>query len=104
MFEQINTSGLVPVEYKCVVQIEETAKVTKGGIYLPDDHKERQDMAQVRAKLLAVGGNAFEDWRGRIPQPGDKVLIAKYSGLVVDGPGEIKYRVISDKDIAAVLS
>lgn len=104
MFEQINTSGLIPVEYKCVVQIDEIKRVTAGGIHLPGEKIERDEMAQVKGTLLAVGGNAFSDWNGKIPAPGDKVMIAKYAGLVVNGFGEIKYRIISDKDIAAVLS
>lgn len=100
----INLSGISPVEYKILVQIEETETVTKGGIILTHDHKERADMAQVKGTLIAVGGNAFEDFRGSIPQPGDKVMIAKYAGLVSDGNDGRKYRICSDKDVAAVLS
>lgn len=99
-----NLSGITPVEYKILVQIEETETVTKGGIILTADHKERADMAQVKGRLVAVGGNAFEDWRGHVPRAGDRVMIAKYAGLVADGDDGRKYRVCSDKDVAAVLS
>ena len=54
-------------------------------------------------QLVAIGGNAFEDWKGDLPQVGDRVVVAKYAGLnyVDDGA---TYRIINDKDIAAVIS
>jgi len=100
----INLSGIRPVEYKVLVLIDETEKVTKGGIILTHDHKERADMAQVKGTLIAVGGNAFQDWQGEVPKPGDRVMIAKYAGLVAEGNEGRMYRLASDKDIAAVLS
>ena len=100
----INLSGISPVEFKVLVLIDETEKVTKGGIILTSDHKERADMAQVKGTLIAVGGNAFQDWAGDVPKPGDRVMIAKYAGLVAEGNDGRMYRLASDKDIAAVLS
>jgi co-chaperonin GroES (HSP10) len=100
----INLSGINPVEFKILVQIEETETVTKGGIILTSDHKERADMAQVKGTLIAAGGNAFQDFMGAIPKPGDRVMIAKYAGLVAEGNDGRKYRIASDKDVAAVLS
>lgn len=100
----VNLSGIQPVEYKVLVLIEETEKVTKGGIILTTDHKERADMAQVKGVLVAVGGNAFSDWSGNIPAVGNRVMIAKYSGLVAEGDDGKMYRLCSDKDIAAVLA
>jgi chaperonin GroES len=100
----INLSGISPVEFKVLVLIDETEKVTKGGIILTSDHKERADMAQVKGTLIAVGGNAFQVWAGDVPKPGDRVMIAKYAGLVAEGNDGRMYRLASDKDIAAVLS
>lgn len=102
--DYLNLSGISPVEFKILVLIDETEKVTKGGIILTSDHKERADMAQVKGTLVAIGGNAFQDWSGTIPEPGDRVMIAKYAGLVAEGNDSRMYRLASDKDVAAVLS
>ena len=100
---------LHPVEYKCVVKlydVEEAdptlAAAKKAGIVLATQYKEREQMAQVKGQLVAAGGNAFEDWQGKKPAPGDTVIIAKHSGLIYRDDEE-EYRIINDKDIAAIL-
>jgi chaperonin GroES len=103
----INDTGISPVEFKVLVRVVETEEKTKGGIYIPQDTKERNDMAGTDAVLLAVGGNAFTnpDWIGVIPKPGDKVKVAKYAGLMMkDTNGRDMLRLCNDKDISAVLS
>jgi chaperonin GroES len=101
----INDTGITPVEFKVLVRVIESEERTKGGIFIPQDVKERHDMAQTEGILLAVGGNAFEDWKGRVPQVGDRVMIAKYAGLVKrDKDGRELLRVCNDKDLSAVLS
>ena len=101
--------NIQPVEYKCVVQLHKVedadplmASAKRAGIEIPMASMDREQQAQVKAELLAVGGNAFEDWN-ETPKVGDTVLIAKYAGLIYQD-GDIDYRIINDKDIAAVLS
>jgi chaperonin GroES len=90
-----------PVEYKVLVLPEEVEEKTEGGLYLPDQVKEKDRMAQCRAQVIAIGGNAFEEWKGRVPQPGDTVYMAKYAGCTLQHDGR-QYRLINDKDIAAI--
>ena len=93
-----------PVEYKCVVKLHAVEEVSKGGIVLSTQGiKAREQQAQVKGELMAIGGNAFEDWKGDIPEVGQTVLIAKYSGLVYPD-GDEEYRIINDKDVAAIIS
>ena len=99
----VNPSELYPVEYKILVKLDEVEGVSKGGIIIPLSLKERQQMHQVRATLVAVGGNAFEDWRGTVPKVGDRVYVAKNAGYQVVGQDEQKYQLMNDKDIAAVI-
>lgn len=100
----INPSGLIPVEFKCLVQPIEIEEVTEGGIILLDETVEQAEVAQCRARLIDVGGRAFFDWgSGRNPKPGDMVLMAKYAGINVEGSDGKDYRVIQDKDITAIL-
>lgn len=99
----MNTSGLVPVEYKILIEPEEVERKTESGIILTDKVTDREKMAQVRGKLIAVGGNAFEDWQEPIPAVGDVVSYAKYAGLIVKGVDEKEYRLANDKDITAIV-
>lgn len=106
-----NKSGIVPIEYKCVVLPKEvTEKI--GSIYIPDTTKERDQFAQMEGVLVAVSPLAFTyadqaEWErgnGAPPSPGDRVLFAKYSGAAVKGKDGKEYRIVNDKDICAVLS
>ena len=99
----INSSGIRPVEYKCLVLPEEVEEISKGGIVMfAGGAKEREQMAQMRAHLIAVGGNAFDDWKGEKPEVGVKVLINKYAGYTEKGDDGKTYRVLQDKDIVAI--
>jgi co-chaperonin GroES (HSP10) len=107
----VNTSGLQPVEYKILIlpeQAEETDEVLKraraAGITLVDRTTEREKMAQVKGRLVAAGGNAFEDWSGQVPKVGDVVWYAKYAGFHVKGDDGADYRLCNDKDVAAVMA
>ena len=106
----VNASGIQPVEYKILILpelAEETDEVLRrakaAGLALVDKTTEREKMAQVKGRLVAAGGNAFEDWSGQVPQLGDTVWFAKYAGYVVKGDDGQEYRLANDKDISAVL-
>jgi chaperonin GroES len=102
--------GVQPVEFKVLVKPSEIevdpalARAKAAGIQLPQDVLERELMAQIVATLLAVGGNAFEDWKGQVPQVGDTVLIAKYSGITIKGADGEEYRMLNDKDISGIIT
>ena len=98
----INTSGLSPVEYKILIEPEEVEQKSAGGIVLAIATTEKEKMAQVRGRLIAVGGNAFEDWNEPIPRVGDKVYYAKYAGKwIKDHRDGQEYLVVNDEDIVA---
>lgn len=99
--EPLNPSGLVPVEYKVLIRLDPVEEKTMGGIIKPT--VEREQMAETYATLIAIGGNAFEDWKEPLPKPGDRVVIDKYAGLPPKA-GDIQdlYRLCNDKDICAI--
>jgi chaperonin GroES len=99
-----NTSGLQPCEYKILIEPEEVELKSAGGIVLATATTEKEKMAQVRGKLIAVGGNAFEDWKEPIPKVGDRVMYAKYAGLVVKGKDGQDLRLANDKDLTAIVA
>jgi chaperonin GroES len=105
-----NPSGIKPTEYKVLVQPIKVDAKTKGGIILPDEHKDREQFAQMQGTLVAVSPLAFtyadaSDWGdAEKPKPGDKVMFAKFAGAAVKGMDGADYRIINDKDVSAVLA
>ena len=102
-----NRSGLQPVEYKVVVLQDEVEEKTKGGIYIPQDTRDKEQMAEVNGTLIAAGGLAFCDglngpWPGEKPKPGDRVLVSKYAGFVFEGKDGKQYQCCQDKDILGI--
>ena len=102
----MNNSGFNPLDVRVLVRpdvIEEKI----GSIFIPDQHKDREQMAQIKATLVAVGVNAWSEAKANpdftAPQPGTRVLIAKYGGIVVDGADGEKYRVMNDVDVTATI-
>lgn len=98
----MNQSKIQPREFKVLILPEAVEEKSTGGIILAATTKEREEMAQVRGTLVAVGGNAFEDWNDP-PQVGDLVYIGKYAGYVVKGADGKDYRLTNDKDIVATI-
>lgn len=102
-----NTSGVRPLDNRVLVKPDNVENKTAGGIYLPDDHTDKQQMAQIRATLVAAGVNAWAEAKVspdfEAPAPGSRVLIAKYGGIVIDGDDGEKYRIMNDEDITAIL-
>ncbi len=100
----INTAEIYPVDYKVLIKLDEVEEISAGGIVLTvGEATEREQMAQVRGTLIAQGGNAFQDWKGTRPEPGMRVMLAKYAGLFCEGYDGEEYRLCNDKDVAAIL-
>jgi len=103
-----NPSGIEPTEFNCVVKADKPPEKTQGGIFVPQQVLERDELASIDATLMAVSPLAFtyETWpdADMKPKPGDRVVIAKYAGSVVKGADDEDYRIIKDKDILAIRS
>lgn len=103
----LNPSGIWPMDLRVLVLPDE-ADEKKGSLYMPQQVQEKEKYAKVEATIVAVGENAWEEAAGRAhgfvkPVPGDRVLIAKYGGVEVEGRDKRKYRVLNDTDIIARL-
>ena len=100
----MNESGLYPVEFKILVKLDTIDEKSAGGIFIPATLRDKQQMMQVEATLIAYGGNAFEDWTGRIPEIDDHIYVGRAAGYQVRGMDGEKYQLMNDKDIAAIIS
>lgn len=102
----VNPSGILPTGFRVLVRpIEVEAKV--GSIIIPDDSRDKEKFAQQEGILIAVSPAAFnydDAIRDKAPQPGARVLYAKYVGFIRKGNDGLDYRIIEDKDVAAVLT
>lgn len=100
----LNTSGIRPIEYRVLVRLDPIEEKSKGGIIIPTDTRDMKKESQERATVIAAGRLAFDGWHDEdIPEPGDRVLIARYEGRTFKGADGLEYRAINDKDIIAFL-
>ena len=100
--------GIHPTEYKILIKPDAVDEKFAGSTLLkPNAAQESEKNAQMRGTLIAVSPFAFsyEKWpeESMKPQVGDRVLFAKYAGANVKGNDGVDYRIVNDKDIAAVL-
>jgi chaperonin GroES len=98
-----NKSGIRPVEFKVLVKPDGVEKTSAGGIIIPDDKSDRDQMAMATGVIAEQSEYAFSAWDNNAPKPGDRVIFAKYAGMVTTGNDGEEYRVMNDKDICAVL-
>lgn len=97
--------GLRPTGYNVLIAVDVLEEVTAGGIIIPGKHKEREDSASERGRLVAVSPMAFKggDWDGcDIPAVGDEVLYQRYAGSEFEGRDGMKYRVMADTDLKGI--
>lgn len=99
--------GIQPMSFFVLVKPFEVEEKTSGGIILPDDVKKKDEWAQTRGEMLAIGPCAFlfEDWPAGKPKPkiGDTVFFARYSSVIIQGNDKKDYWIIKDADIMATI-
>ena len=99
-----NESGIIPLEYNCVVLPIEVEEKTAGGLYIPQDTQDREQHAEQRGIFVAASPLAFKfDEEMVAPEVGDTVVFVRYSGVLTEGEDGKKYRVLKDKDVMAVV-
>lgn len=91
---------LRPLFDKVVLKKVEAEETTKAGIILTGSAKEKPDVSIV----VAVGPGGTVDGKEvkMTLQPGEKVIVGKYSGTEVKLEGE-EYTIVSQADILAVV-
>ena len=92
---------LQPLGDKVVVEREETAEKTAGGIYIPDAAKDKPS----RGTIIAVGtGKLLDDGsRGEMQvKKGDRILFTSYAPetIIID---DDEFLLMSETDILAVI-
>ena len=100
----MNESGIVPLGHRVLVKPLLSERMTDGGIVIPESMADKNDKAQIKAVVVAVGETAWADsLLGGKPwaHPGDTVIIGKYAGVFIDGKDGGKYRIVNDDELQA---
>jgi chaperonin GroES len=119
----MNESGVTPIGRRVLVKPDAIEKQV-GSIILPELELGRHEQAISTGYLIAVGEDAWvhgvEDyydvvngqlkWVSRrvdrrladYPQPGERVVFAKFGGKEIPGVDGEKYRLLNDEDVTAL--
>lgn len=89
----------IPVLYRLKVKPDAIEEVTAGGIILAATTKERDQAATVTGTVVGVGESCFEG--AQVLTEGDRILFAKYGGLVHHEDG-VEYRFMNDSDVIGI--
>ena len=95
-------AGIRPLYDRVLVKRLQSEEMSKGGIIIPDNAKEKP----LEGEIVAVGnGRVMDDGTVRpvAVKPGDKVLFAKYAETEVKVDGET-HLLLREDDLLAVLS
>lgn len=103
----INTSGIRPVEYNCLVKPSDVETKTKGGLLLAESTVEKNEFGRMEGTLVAASPMAFkfEDWPDGVPGPqiGETVLFSRYQATELTGRDGAKYWMMKDRSIIGVM-
>lgn len=98
-----NPSGIYPKGHRVLIKTDAVEEVTESGIILHNETTKKEQLAEIRGTVIELGSTAYSDQKQPWCNPGDKVIFAKYAGLLYDGKDEVQYRVINDLDVVAVI-
>ncbi len=99
----INNSGLKPLGRAVLIEPYEPERVSSI-IAIPDEVQGRLQMVEQRAVVIAVGDACWCDEMIPRAKPGDKVIVARFSGYMAQGTKDGKqYRFVNDRDIFAAI-
>jgi co-chaperonin GroES (HSP10) len=99
-----NESGINPVGWRVLIDPQEVKKVSAGGIILTTEVSEqREQMGNTTGIVVAMGDQCYADEPAPWCAVGQKVIFAKYAGLLYLGKNGKHYRMINDKDVTGTL-
>jgi chaperonin GroES len=94
--------NLRPLHDRILIRRTEESEQMRGGLYIPDNAKEKPQQGEV----IAVGNGKMLDNGERVSidlKPGDKILFGKYSGSDIKLEGD-EYLILREDEILGVLS
>jgi len=97
---------LEPAGHRVLVTPDPVEEVSKGGIILAIETKDRNAQKQIFGTLVKIGINAWKDYSDGKPwaKVGDRVAFAQYGGFIIKDPiTQEEFRLLQDEDICAIV-
>jgi len=97
-----------PSGYRILIVMPKVDEKTKGGVLLPTDMKNREDVASIIGKVVEVGSDAYPANDSKFEygpwcKAGDWVMLSKYSGHRFECDGA-EMRIVNDDAVIAIVS
>lgn len=90
--------------HRIIIQVEEIQEsVTASGIVMVKEVTDKENLASMFARVLAIGSEAWADKSMDACDVGDKILIGRYVGTRIQKTDDVDVRVISDLDILGIV-
>lgn len=104
----MNNSGIKPAGHRVLVlpeqDTEDEKALKKIGLVIPGHTNERHRLAQMAGVVVEVGKTAWKDFKSEPwAKEGDRIMFAKYSGVIIRGKDGNQYRMVNDEDVVALL-
>jgi len=97
----ISKSNITPLFDNVLIKPLKAENKTSGGIYLPDNAKEKPQVGEI----MAVGEGTIDENGKKVPmvvKPGQKVMYTKWGGSEVKVDNE-EWKLVKQSDILAVV-
>jgi len=91
--------------WRILVKPEKVKEYSDGGIYLPDETRDTDQMATTKGLVLDVGPTAFGTDHDEVAlKKGDTIHFARYSGstLKLEEVDKEELRIINDEDVLII--
>ena len=93
-----------PLHDRVVLRRLTAEEKTSGGIILTRETVQKDQMAEQKATIVALGDCVWRDEPKPRANVGDRVLFSKWAGYQLAGPADGEtYRVVNDSDIFMVI-
>jgi chaperonin GroES len=100
----MNKSGIHPKGNRLLIRPLEVDTATESGIIISTGKEtDREQMANTTGEVIEIGEEAFWDSKTPWCTVGDRVVFAKFAGLLYLGKDGQQYRLINDDNIVATL-
>lgn len=98
-----NKSGIYPKGHKVLILVDKVEEKTESGIILRAEMTRKEQLAENRGRVIEIGSTAYDDQEIPWCKNGDRILFAKYAGLLYEGKDGQEYRIINDLDVVGSL-
>lgn len=105
--EVIDPDTITCLEFTVLLKVMDVEGITQGGVFKPDVSIEKELFGKCGAELVSYGAEAFTLSDGspmaNRPKKGDRVIVAKYSGITMRDKDYNLFRFCNDKDVRAIV-